>query len=156
MRNAHWGTLEYGEKTENHGKWEIHTLGREIWQGALKKVENFRNVHCRTWNMAIKLKIMEWEKFNWWLEKWRNHWKTWKMRKKQCRTWNMARKLKITEMRITLVRYWNMTRNIEKHEKWEMHTVGPGIWREKKSWKMRNTHFRMWNMARKTEKRWKI
>jgi hypothetical protein len=24
--------LEYGEKTENHGKWEIHTLGREIWR----------------------------------------------------------------------------------------------------------------------------
>ena len=34
-----------------------------------------------------------------------------------------------------------------------MHTVGPGIWREKlKSWKMRNTHFRTSNTARKTEK----
>ena len=32
--------LEYGEKTENHGKREIHTLGREIWRGKLKKVEN--------------------------------------------------------------------------------------------------------------------
>ena len=32
--------LEYGEKTENHGKWEIHTLGREIWRGKLKKVYN--------------------------------------------------------------------------------------------------------------------
>ncbi|SFW05208.1 Uncharacterised protein [Chlamydia abortus] len=32
--------LEYGEKTENHGKLEIHTLGHEIWQGKLKKVEN--------------------------------------------------------------------------------------------------------------------
>ena len=31
--------LEYGEKTEKGGK--------------------FRNVHCRTWNMARKLKIME-------------------------------------------------------------------------------------------------
>ena len=31
-----------------------------------------------------------------------------------------------------------MTRNIEKHEKWEMHTVGPGIWQEIwKSWKMK-------------------
>ena len=40
-----------------------------------------------------------------------------------------------------------------KGEKWEMHTVGPGIWREKwKLRKMRNTHFRTWNMARKTEK----
>ena len=32
--------LEYGEKTENHGKCKIYTLGREIWQGKLKKVEN--------------------------------------------------------------------------------------------------------------------
>ena len=31
--------LEYGEKTENHGKLEIHTLGCEIWRGKLKKVE---------------------------------------------------------------------------------------------------------------------
>ena len=31
--------LEYGEKTENHGKCEIHTLGREIWRGKLKKLE---------------------------------------------------------------------------------------------------------------------
>ena len=29
-----------GEKTENHGKLEIHTLGRVILQGKLKKVEN--------------------------------------------------------------------------------------------------------------------
>ena len=32
--------LEYGEKTENQGKLEIHTLGREIWGGKLKKLEN--------------------------------------------------------------------------------------------------------------------
>ena len=32
--------LEYGEKTENHGKREIHHLGHEIWRGKLKKVEN--------------------------------------------------------------------------------------------------------------------
>ena len=31
--------LEYVEKTENHGKGEIQTLGREIWQGKLKKLE---------------------------------------------------------------------------------------------------------------------
>ena len=24
-----------------------------------EKIEQFRNVHCRTWNMARKLKIME-------------------------------------------------------------------------------------------------
>ena len=32
--------LEYGEKIENHRKLDIHTLGREIWRGKLKKVEN--------------------------------------------------------------------------------------------------------------------
>ena len=31
--------MEYGEKTENHGKGEIHTLGLEIWRAKLKKVE---------------------------------------------------------------------------------------------------------------------
>ena len=30
--------LEYGDKTENHGKWEIHTLGLEIWREKLKKL----------------------------------------------------------------------------------------------------------------------
>ena len=32
--------MEYGKKTENHGKWEINTLGSEIWRGKLRKVEN--------------------------------------------------------------------------------------------------------------------
>ena len=54
--------MEYGKKTEIHGKGEIHTLGNEIWRGKLKKCGNFRNVNCRTWNMARKLKIMENEK----------------------------------------------------------------------------------------------
>ena len=91
-----------GEKTENHGKWEIHTLGCEIWRWKLKKVEKFRIVHCRTWNVARKLKIMENEK-------------------------HPLDDLKNDEIS-------------EKLEKWEMHTVGPGIWRETwKSRKMRNT-----------------
>ena len=32
--------LEFGEKTENHGKLEIHTLGHEMLRGKLKKVKN--------------------------------------------------------------------------------------------------------------------
>ena len=32
--------MEYGLKTENHKKLEIHTLGFEIWRGKLKKVMN--------------------------------------------------------------------------------------------------------------------
>ena len=56
------------------------------------KGRKFRNVHCRTWNMAIKLKIMENEKYP--LDDLKN--------------------VEITE----------------KREKGEMHTVGPGKWRE--------------------------
>ena len=45
-------------------------------------------------------------------------------------------------------------RNTEKGGKWEMHTVGPGIWRENgKILQMKNTHCRTWNMARNTQKR---
>ena len=57
-----------------------------------EKVGKFRNVHCRTWNMARKLKIMENEK-------------------------QPLDPLKNDEI-------------TEKREKREMHTVGPGIWRE--------------------------
>jgi hypothetical protein len=48
--------LEYGEKTENHGKWEIHTLGREIWRGKLKKVENLETstVGREIWRGKLK------------------------------------------------------------------------------------------------------
>ena len=42
MRNTHFWTLNMARKTEKDGK--------------------FRNVHCRTWNIARKLKIMENEK----------------------------------------------------------------------------------------------
>ena len=61
-----------------------------------KKTEKggkFRNVHCGTWNMARKLKIMENEK-------------------------HPHDDLKNDEI-------------TEKREKSQIHTVGPGIWREK-------------------------
>ena len=57
-----------------------------------EKGGKFRNVHCRTWNMARKLKIMENEKHS-------------------------LDDLKNNEIN-------------EKRENLEMHTVGPGIWRE--------------------------
>ena len=60
-----------------------------------RKTENggkFRNVHCRTWNMGRKLKIMENEKHQ-----------------------------------LDNLKYDEIT---EKCEKLEIHTVGPGIWRE--------------------------
>ena len=43
-----------------------------------------------------------------------------------------------------------MARNTEKREKWEMHILGPVIWRKNcKRWKIRNAHCRTWNMVRK-------
>ena len=42
MRNTHFRTLNIARNTE--------------------KGQKFRNVHCRTWNMPRKLKIMENEK----------------------------------------------------------------------------------------------
>ena len=62
-----------------------------------EKCGKFRNVHCRTWNMARKLKIMENEKHP--LDDLKNDEITEKheMRNAHCRTWNMDRKLKITE-----------------------------------------------------------
>jgi hypothetical protein len=53
--------LEYGEKTENNRKGEIHTLGGEIWLGKLK---NLKNLEMSTVGHGIwhNLKIMENEK----------------------------------------------------------------------------------------------
>ena len=56
-----------------------------------EKGGKFRNVHCRTWNMARKLKIMENEKHP--LDHLKNDEiteKREKMRNAHCRTWNMA------------------------------------------------------------------
>ena len=98
-----------------------------------------RNSHCRTWNMAMKTE------------------KGGKFRNVHCRTWNMERKLKIMDNEKHQLDALKSDKILEKFEKWEMHTVGPGIWRENwKSRKMRNTHFRTGNMARKTEKVWKF
>ena len=52
-----------------------------------------------------------------------------KFRNVHCTKWNMARKLIIMENE----KYPLDLKNdeiTEKHEKLEMHTVGPGIWRE--------------------------
>ncbi len=45
-----------GEKTENQENEKYH------FRKWTEKGGKFRNVHCRTWNMARKLKIMENEK----------------------------------------------------------------------------------------------
>ena len=66
------------------------------------------------------------------------------MRHTYGRIWNMARKLpnenekrtwqkleygeKTQKMRHTHCGTWNMARNSEKREKYEIYTVGPGLW----------------------------
>ena len=52
-----------------------------------------------------------------------------KFRNVHFRTWNMARKLKIMENQKHPLDL-NNDQTTEKREKGEMHTVGPGIWRE--------------------------
>ena len=58
-----------------------------------------RNSHCRTWNMARKLKITENGKHSLQEIKYgkRKTEKRGNFRNVHCRTWNMARKLKIME-----------------------------------------------------------
>ena len=69
-----------------------------MWRGKLKKGGIFKNVHCRTWNMARKLKIMENEKFTLYDVKYGQETeKGGKFRNIHCRTWNMARKVKILD-----------------------------------------------------------
>jgi hypothetical protein len=54
--------------------------------------------HCRTLNIARKLKNVENETQTLChLEYGEKHSKTWKMRNAHCRTWSMMRKLKIME-----------------------------------------------------------
>jgi hypothetical protein len=61
-----------------------------------EKCGKFRNVHCRTWNMARKLKIMENEQHL--LDDLKNEEITEKREKNApCRTWNMARTQKNVE-----------------------------------------------------------
>ena len=66
-----------------------------------------------------------------------------KFRNVYCRTWNVARKLKMMESEKHPLDDLKNDEITEKREKREIHTAGPGIWRENlKSKKMINTHFR--------------
>ena len=45
--------LKNDEITEKREKWEMHTVGLEIWRGNWKS-QKMRNIHYRTWNMTRK------------------------------------------------------------------------------------------------------
>ena len=134
----------------------MHTVGPGIWREKWKTWK-LRNAHCKTWIMVWNSEKRSKLEMNtvWpgiWPKTLKNvenekrtlsdldyhvkHWKSFKMRNAHSLTWNMAK-------------------NTEKHGPWEIHTVGPGIWKKWKSWKMSNAHFMTWNMARGTEKLWK-
>ena len=106
--------LKNDEITEKREKWEMHTVGPGIWRENWKS-QNMRNTHFRTWNKARKTE------------------KGGKFRIVHCRTWNMPRKLKIMENEKHPLDELKNDEITEKREKREMHTVGPGIWRE--NWK---------------------
>ena len=53
-----------------------------------------------------------------------------KFRNEHCRTFYMVRKLKIMDNEKHPLDNLENDEITEKREKWEMHTVGPGIWRE--------------------------
>ena len=122
--------LKKDEITEKREKWDMHTVGPGIWLENWKSLK-MRNTHFRTWNMARKTE------------------KGGKFRNVHCRTWNMARKLKIMENEKHPLYDLKNDEITEKREKWEMHTVGPGIWQENcKWWKMRNIQLTTWKMTK--------
>ena len=53
-----------------------------------------------------------------------------KFRNDHCRMWNMTRKLKIMENEKHPLDDLKNDKDTKKREKREMHTEGPGIWRE--------------------------
>ena len=148
-------TRNMAKNTEKRGKWETHTVRPGIWWETLKKFQNekctlfdleygkkhwktwtMRNPHCRTWNME-KMKKLENVKCTLYdLKYGERHWKTLKMRIAHYRTWIMGRNLKNMQNETQTLYDLEYSRNTEKRGKWEMLTMGPGIWWENwKSWK---------------------
>ena len=90
------------------------------------------------------------------LENGEEHWKGWKMRNAHCMMWNMASN---TEKREKWEKHtvgpglWRET--LKKGGKWEMHTVGPGIWREIDNFGKWETHTLGCEICRETLKNMK-
>ena len=112
-----------------------------------------RNKHCITWKMARNTdKRWIWEMYTVGLGIWQETWKRWKMRHKQCITWNMAGSIEKHEKRKKQALWPGYVQKTEKRGKWEMNTLGPGLWQEiLKTRKMRNAHLRTWILRRKLQ-----
>ena len=112
-----------------------------------------RNKHCITWKMARNTdKRWIWEMYTVGLGIWQETWKRWKMRHKQCITWNMAGSIEKHEKRKKHALWPGYVEKTEKRGKWEMNTLGPGLWQEiLKTQKMRNAHCRTWILRSKLQ-----
>jgi hypothetical protein len=76
------------------------------------------NAHCRTWNMARKLKNTEMRKTHFRTKNIASKTETGrKLRNVHCRIWNMARKLKIIENKKHLLDDLKNNEITEKHKK---------------------------------------
>ena len=81
--------MEYGEKTDNHGKWETHIVGIEIWRETLKNQKNDKFI-LQDLEYGGETEIVEnvtQRLFD--LEYGENHSKMWKMRNAHCRNWSL-------------------------------------------------------------------
>ena len=112
-----------------------------------------RHKQCITWKMARNTdKCWIWEMYTVGLGIWQETWKRWKMRHKQCITWNMAGSIEKHEKRKKHALWPGYVQKTEKRGKWEMNTLGPGLWQEiLKTRKMRNAHSRTWILRRKLQ-----
>ena len=179
MWQTHWKTW----------KWERHSVGPGISCETVKNVQNekctlydleygikhwktwkMRNTHCQIWIMVWNSeKGSKWEMHTVWPGIWP---KTLKHLENEKRTLSdldyRVKQWKRFKMRNAHCLTWNMAKNTEKHGTWEMHTVGPGIWKKMKKlenvkctlydlkyserhWKtlkMRIAHYRTWIMGR--------
>ena len=94
------------------GKWEMHTVGPGLWQENRKK--------CGIWGISTL-----------WPGIWRETLKNVKKLEVDNVEPGVCReKGKSWNRRTTHGRTWKMARNTQKHGKWEMHMVGPGVWQE--------------------------
>ena len=90
-----------------------------------------RNAHCRTWNMARKLKISENENYTLQDVKYgEENWKSWKIQKCPLQDVEYGKKTENMENEKHLHDDLKNDKITKKCEKCEMHTEGPGIWRE--------------------------
>ena len=116
----------------------MHSVGPGVWWKNEKRgTWDTHTIDYRIWRETMKnLKNNKYTLED--LEYGEKHWKKFTMRKTHCRTWNLAK-------------------NSEEWEKWEIDTLGLEFGEKNwKTWKLRYTHFRTRNMEENHWKTWKM